>query len=51
MCAVIDISSARDGLRCKLLQHPQIILEQQPDIVNPVAQHHRAVNTHAEGVA
>ena len=43
--------AGRKYLRRKLLQHPQIILKQQPDIVNLVPQQHRAVNAHAEGVA
>lgn len=39
------------SLRRKLPQHPQIILKQQPDIINLVAQQDGAVNAHTEGVA
>ncbi len=39
------------SLRRKLPQHPQIILKQQPNIINLVPEQHRAVNAHAEGVA
>ena len=35
----------------KLLQHPQIVLEQEADVVDFVTQKHRAVNTHSEGIA
>jgi len=38
----------RFSSRPKLLQHPQIIRKQQPDIVNLVLQQHRAVNAHSK---
>ena len=39
------------SLRPKLPQHPQIILKQQPDIVNLIPEQHSPVNAHTEGVA
>lgn len=35
----------------KLLQHPQIVLEQEADVVDFVTQKDRTVYTHAEGIA
>ena len=38
-------------LRPKLPQHPQIILKQQPDIVNLIPQQHCPVNAHTKSIA
>ena len=50
-CCLISNQNGSLLLRPKLPQHPQIILKQQPDIVNLVPEQHRAVNAHTKGVA